>query len=188
MKMGHFEKVFRSKAAQVSGALTVAIPGAIPSPTILPMPILEVRIGYDRLKDSILVTVMADTGAQTCCAGPDLLHRLNLKYKDLSRGIQLSDFANRKVESLGAYWCEIQVGGKSARDVVHFTNSANRCILSLAVYKKLGLVHEEFSLPITSLASSATHSTAKDAPATVMHSGPDIHTVGRKQHSMSTSH
>ena len=105
--MGHFEKTCRGEATQISGALLMAATGGTPSPTVLPMPTLEVKIRHKRLKQSILVTVVADTGTQTSCAGPDLLHMLNLKHRDLSRSVQLRDFANRKVDSLGEYWSKI---------------------------------------------------------------------------------
>ena len=113
---------------QVSGALVMAAAGA-PTPTTLPQPTLQVHIGHDKLNQAILVTAVANNGAQASVAGVDLMHKLNLKQTDLRRKVQLRDVANHRVKSFGYYWCKIKVGDSSTHDLIHFVEDAKRCYL-----------------------------------------------------------
>ena len=64
----------------------------VPSPTALPQPTIEVRIGHNTFKQGILLTAIADTEAQTSYVGPDLMHMLNLKQRELSKSVQEGQF------------------------------------------------------------------------------------------------
>ena len=77
--MGHFERVCLKKyphllERKVSSVLVVG--ANIKTP---PQPAVLVKISHSNLPQAIQVKAVADTGAQVCVAGPELLRILKLK-------------------------------------------------------------------------------------------------------------
>ena len=158
----------RQQQTPVSGALTLAAAG---TPTALPQPTLAVRICHDRLQHGIVVNAIADTGAQVCVAGPELLEQLCLKPTQLYHHAQLRDVADRTLKPYGSFKCSIQLGNRHAIQDIFFIKSAKACYLSLAVCKQLGLVHQNFPSPIVTIASMTLDSTPTNStPTNNMHS------------------
>ena len=120
--------------------------------------------------------VVADTGAQVCVAGPELLRILKLKPSQLQHRTGLRDVANRIPTPLGSFTCNIELNKKTVTQDIYFIKSAKGCYISLSVCKKLGIVHQNFPLPMTTVASVELTTTAPvNTPGKTpqpLHSGP----------------
>ena len=179
-KVGHYERMCRSKLSggKVSGAVMVAASNSAtpPQPTIL------VNISHSTLPQAIKVNANADTGAQVCVAGTELLNKLHLKPSKLNHRTGLRDVANRALTPLGSFTCEIELNNRTITQDIYFVRSAKGCYLSLSACKKFGLVNESFPQPMTTTTVAPVEFTA--APPLVMptkatqppHSGPPENT------------
>ena len=145
-----------------AGAITVA--ANIKSD---PQPTLAVRISHKNLCQPIQIIAVADTGAQVCTASVQVMKQLGLTPTKLHRCSALRDVANRVIQPLGSFMCDITVGNNTVRHDIYFLESAKSCYLSLKTCKQLGLVHKDFPAPLPTTASVVSAPT----PSVKTHSG-----------------
>ena len=81
------------------------------------------------------------------------MKKLGLKASRLQKYIAFKDVANRTIQPLGSFLCDITVSNKNIKTDIYFLESAKSCYLSLKMCKQLGLVHKEFPLPLPTIAS-----------------------------------
>ncbi len=94
--------------------------------------------------------MVADTGCQSCIAGPDIIGTLGLRKSDLMKTKNLMRAVNRsKVELLGLILVKFsgQDGAnvvRSTKQVVYVTDSCKGVYLSREACEQLGLISEIF--------------------------------------------
>lgn len=145
LKMGHFKKCCRAKAASrkdvavVTGAVTAAASQLSSHPRV------EVKVtrGTHGIGPTSVLAV-ADTGAMVCVAGAALMSKLQLCTDELRKCRDLRDVADMRVQCLGSATCHISSGDRSTQQNVYFVRSAKDLYLSLGACKGLGLVPEDF--------------------------------------------
>ena len=111
---------------------------------------------------TITFNAMADTGCQSCLAGPSLLQSLNLQKKHLIPvNMKMTAANNRGIEIIGAL--PLRLSGVSAtgsaistRQMVYFTPATNRLFLSKHACSSLGLISDKFPTIGESLGISNT--------------------------------
>ena len=121
-----------------SGAVTVAGAARRPQPTI------RVSIQCVISSRKCTVAAVADTGAQVCVGGRELLNSLSLKPAHLERWAGLRDIADLPLQMLGCAVCTISFGGCTSQQRVCFINTARNFYLSLSACIDLGLVPQGF--------------------------------------------
>ncbi|KAK3882766.1 hypothetical protein Pcinc_012875 [Petrolisthes cinctipes] len=139
-----------AETVHMSGAVWVAGTSPCPQPT------LQVTVTSDRRK-RVTCTVMAvaDTGAQVCVGGKELLTALSLQPVQLKHRAGLRDVADMPLQLLGSAVCTITHGGHSIRQEVCFVSSARHLYLSLTASVELGLVPRGFPNNLQVVASIA---------------------------------
>ena len=87
-------------------------------------------------------TAKADTGCQSCLAGPSLLSSLHLSENELV----MHSASGNNLPILGAALLRIrvQLTGIETRQIVYFSSMATKLYLSLATCADLGLIPKEF--------------------------------------------
>ncbi|KAK4313454.1 hypothetical protein Pmani_015211 [Petrolisthes manimaculis] len=151
-KKGHLKKVCKSvKTGEevMISSVEVGAASLLPEPTVIVMVTAKVSSAVQK------VDAIADTGAQVCVAGPNLLSVLDLKPAQLLRRAGIRDLAKIPLTSLGAAVCRISVGECSTVQEVYFIKSVERMYLSLTACKELGIVHPDFPKPVPMVAGVA---------------------------------
>ena len=98
---------------------------------------------------NLATTAMADTGCQSCLAGPSLLSKLRLTASDLiPANLIMHSASGTNMPILGAAILRIRAKptGPETRQMVYFSEIANKLYLSLATCADLGLIHKDFPL------------------------------------------
>ncbi len=91
------------------------------------------------------VEALADTGAQVCTAGPDLLQVLGMDESLLiTTNMSVRGLTQSSVTLLGAAFLEISAQGISTRQIVYIAREARCLILSETALKCLGVLPPEF--------------------------------------------
>ena len=96
---------------------------------------------------NLVTTAMADTGCQSCLAGPGLLSRLRLTASDLIPvHLIMHSASGTNMPIMGAAIIRIRVNptGPETRQMVYFSEIANKLYLSLATCPDLGLISKDF--------------------------------------------
>ena len=125
---------------------------------------------------NLVTTAMADTGCQSCLAGPGLLSRLRLTASDLIPvNLIMHSASGTNMPIMGAAIIRIRVNptGPETRQMVYFSEIANKLYLSLATCADLGLIPKDFPRS-TPMSPSENGKTARAAPGTP---------PGQRQHS-----
>ena len=160
-KKGHVKKVCWSARKQDIVASSVTVGGM----AVLPEPILQVSVTPQLGGAETAVMAVADTGAQVCVAGPNLMSSLGLRPALLQRRAGIRDLAKIPLSSLGAATCRISLPGHTTVQDVHFVKNVERLYLSCTTCKDLGLVHQDFPKPPTLIAGAEVmDSGANDVP------------------------
>ena len=121
----------------------------------------------------LAVTGMADTGCQSCLAGPSLLTALRLSPADLIPvNLRMRSASGTKLPILGAALLRIktQRTGVETRQMVYFSPIASTLYLSLATCTDLGLIPRDFPLS-TPMPPSGDDKATRAAPGPVT---PDL--------------
>ena len=121
---------------------------------------------------------LADTGAQICTGGSDLLSALEIDVSFLVlTGMSVSGITNSKATILGALFLEISSNGRCTRQLVYIVSEARSLILSEKALKDLGVIPQNFPCagmfgPANDAEKSAVVSTVKppDTPSKVKNS------------------
>ena len=95
----------------------------------------------------LTTTAMADTGCQSCLAGPSLMSSLHLSENELIPvSLVMHSASGTNLPILGAALLRIraQLTGIETRQMVYFSNMATKLYLSLATCADLGLIPKEF--------------------------------------------
>ena len=91
------------------------------------------------------ISSLADTGAQICTAGSDLLSTLKIDKDFLvSTGMSVTGITNSPVTVLGALFLEVSSNGRSTRQIVYIASGARSLILSEKALKDLGVLPKDF--------------------------------------------
>ena len=96
---------------------------------------------------NLATTAMADTGCQSCLAGPTLLSDLHLSATDLiPANLIMHSASGTNLPIMGAALLRIkaQPTGIETRQMVYFSPIANKLYLSLATCTDLGLIPRDF--------------------------------------------
>ena len=110
------------------------------------------HLGHDisaKTKPAV-VSVMADTGCQSCLTGINVAHSLGLKKKDLIQVTLKMNAANKKaIGILGAFLVTITGkddtgGNRSTKQMVYVTEDNDRMFLNKEACIKLGLISDQF--------------------------------------------
>ena len=149
-KKGHMKKVCWSSRKQDMAVNSVTVG----STTVSPEPLLQVSVTPQLGGTELAVIAVADTGAQVCVAGPNLMSSLGLRPALLQRRAGIRDLAKIPLSSLGAATCRISLPGLTTVQDVHFVKNVERLYLSCATCKDLGLVHQDFPQPPTLIAGA----------------------------------
>ena len=128
-----------------------------------PQPILDILVSTHREdyqshghtlrkeKRNLATTALADTGCQSCLAGPALQKGLCLSAQDLiPTSLSMNSASGHPLPILGAALIRLTLGssGRSTRQMVYFSPKATKLYLSLATCTDLGLIGSQFSLGI----------------------------------------
>ena len=88
---------------------------------------------------------LADTGAQICTAGTDLLVTMGIEVDFLvPTRMGVKGVASSKVSVLGALFLEISAGGRVTQQLVYIARGARQLILSEKALMDLGVIPESF--------------------------------------------
>ena len=104
-----------------------------------------------REKRNLATTALADTGCQSCLAGPALQKELGLETQDLiPASLSMSSASGHPLPILGAALIRLELknSGRSTRQMIYFSTKATKLYLSLATCMDLGLIGSQFSLGI----------------------------------------
>ena len=126
-----------------------------------PQPILDILVSTHREdyqshghtlrkeKRNLATTALADTGCQSCLAGPALQKGLCLSAQDLiPTSLSMNSASGHPLPILGAALIRLTLGssGRSTRQMVYFSPKTTKLYLSLATCTDLGLIGSQFSL------------------------------------------
>ena len=113
--------------------------------------LLEVHARYGKLLQGkkrprpIDTPGLADTGAQICTGGSDLLSALGIDASFLVlTGMSVSGIGSSRVHVLGALFLEVSSNGRCTRQIVYIASKARQLILSEKALKDLGVIPENF--------------------------------------------
>ncbi len=116
-----------------------------------------------RERHNLSTTALADTGCQSCLAGPLLLSNLNLRRSDLIPACLAMKFASgNSLPIMGAALLRVKFRQRDTRQMVYFSPLASKLYLSLSTCQDLGLVSSAFPLSTAAASSKETpleHST-----------------------------
>ena len=99
----------------------------------------------DQEKPSHVVDGLADTGAQVCTAGSDLLTVFNVSEDDLVPTILgVKGVTHSPVTVLGALFLEVSASGMRTKQIVYICRGARSLILSEKALKDLGVLPANF--------------------------------------------
>ena len=102
-------------------------------------------------KRNLATTALADTGCQSCLAGPALQKGLCLSAQDLiPTSLSMSSASGHPLPILGAALVRLKLesSGRSTRQMVYFSPKATKLYLSLATCTDLGIIGRQFPLDI----------------------------------------
>ena len=106
---------------------------------------------------NVLTNAIADSGCQTCTAGPGLLQKLKCPYAYLVKTKhRIVGITNAPLDIIGTLFLRITLGGQSSYQMVYISKNCQGFYLSQTAMKDLGIVSESF--PNNSSASSAKSS------------------------------
>ena len=164
-KVGHLARV--CKAAVVRGEKSSVSGVTVGSATTSEeQPLLQVKVSHDTGEVARSVMAVADTGAQVCVAGPDLMASLGLQPAMLRRRAGLRDLAKIQLPCLGTAQCHIALPDRSTMREVYFVKSVERLYLSKAACVELGLVPPDFPRPLPLVAAVRGMVSPADVPPT----------------------
>ena len=107
-----------------------------------------------RERHNLSTTALADTGCQSCLAGPLLLSSLNLRRSDLIPAcLAMKSASGDSLPIMGAALLRVKFRQRETRQMVYFSPLASKLYLSLSTCQDLGLISAAFPL-ITAAASS----------------------------------
>ncbi|XP_057299519.1 uncharacterized protein LOC130630139 [Hydractinia symbiolongicarpus] len=105
------------------------------------------------------VSAIADTGAQTCTAGIELLSQLNCSKNALIKTRhRLRAVNNNDISIKGAIIADITVGTSTTTEIVYLCDKVKGFFLSKTALKKLNIVHSTFPEQIATSQLNATDS------------------------------
>ena len=116
----------------------------------------------------LATTAMADTGCQSCLAGPSLLSGLRLTASDLIPvNLVMYSASGTNLRILGAAILRIRAHptGPETRQMVYFSEIANKLYLSMATCADLGLIPQDFPLN-TPMSPTGNGKATRAAPGT----------------------
>ena len=118
---------------------------------------------------NLATTAMADTGCQSCLAGPSLLSDLHLSSTDLIPvNLLMHSASGTNLPIMGAALLRIKArpSGTETRQMVYFSPIANKLYLSLATCEDLELLPRDFpfSTPMPPSGNGKTPRAARDPP------------------------
>ena len=88
---------------------------------------------------------LADTGAQVCTAGPDLLTSLHIDREILiPTKLEVKGITHLPITMLGALFLEISANGMHTKQIVYIAREARSLILSETALKDLGALPPDF--------------------------------------------
>ena len=110
------------------------------------------KFGYQRKikPSSSNVKVMADTGCQSCLAGVDILHKLNICTSDLiPTNMRMAAANKRPINILGAIIVSFKgkdIDGKilESRQMMYITDNTEKIFLSKEACRDLGIISHKF--------------------------------------------
>ena len=98
-----------------------------------------------RRPKSVKTEGLADTGAQVCTAGPNLLSRFNVDPSFLiPTKLEVKGITHYPVTMLGALFLEVSSTGMRTRQIVYIAREARSLILSETALKHLGVIPANF--------------------------------------------
>ena len=120
-----------------------------PSPFINLKVTLNAKLGQSIKMDleprTVLVTAVADTGAQTTTAGEDILMKLGCNHNSLLRSKHsLRAINNYSLPIKGALIVTISLGGETCLETIYICPKVKRLYISQASFKKLRLIFKIF--------------------------------------------
>ena len=88
---------------------------------------------------------LADTGAQVCTGGPDLLTNLHVEKSILiPTKLEVKGITHSPVTMLGALFLEVSSNGMCTKQIVYIAREARSLILSETALKDLGVLPPDF--------------------------------------------
>ena len=116
-----------------------------------------------RERHNLSTTALADTGCQSCLAGPLLLNNLNLRRSDLIPAcLAMKSASGNSLPIMGTAPAASEFRQRETRQMVYFSPLASKLYLSLSTCQDLGLVSSAFPLSTAAASSKETppeHST-----------------------------
>ena len=107
-----------------------------------------VALGFDLNpagKHSAVIPALADTGCQSCLAGPTMLRRLGLRSSDLIPvTMQMHTVTNLGIKIIGAAVLRISAHGRGTRQLVYITDQNDKLLLSREACTDLGIIPASF--------------------------------------------
>ena len=111
-------------------------------------------------KRNLATTALADTGCQSCLAGPALQKGLCLSAQDLiPTSLSMSSASGHPLPILGAALIRLKLesSGRSTQQMVYFSPKATKLYLSLATCTDLGIIGRQFPLDIPAAKQPIQH-------------------------------
>ena len=163
-KIGHFAKVCRSYKSQGRPQASVdSVSGVTVGAAVLDeQPLIQVEVSA-RTGAAVMVKAVADTGAQVCVAGSDLMSSLGLRPAMMNRQAGLRDLAKIPLKCWGSAPCNIKLPDRATVQEVSFAHGVEGLYLSKSACVGLGLVRPDFPNPLP-LVAGVVARTADVAP------------------------
>ena len=103
----------------------------------------------------ILTEAIADSGCQTCTAGPELLNKLKCPRAYLVKTKhKIVGITHAPLDILGTLFLRITYGGRSSSQMVYVSKNCKGFYLSQTAMKDLGIVSESFPNSISASTES----------------------------------
>ena len=101
-----------------------------------------------QIRNGISVNACADTGAQTCASGPDLLKALNIDEKYLiPTSHKIVGVTQSHMDIMGVLLVRIQAAGRESQQVVYISRNIKGFFLSEQTQIDLGILSPQYPAP-----------------------------------------
>ena len=126
--------------------------------------ILGKKWSHNRPKNCGVASVIADSGAQTCTSGPEILSTLNCPASYMLKTHHpINGITGDSLDVMGALLLKLEMEGRETRVVMYICRNASGIFLSQTALKQLGVLPLDFPAA-DSFPASTSHCDATAAP------------------------
>ena len=104
-----------------------------------------------------IITAIADTGAQTCACGPDVLRKLGISESVLvPTSHSISGVTSSSVDITGVLFAALNANGKTSKQVIYVARNITGLFISMAALQELNCIPATFPTPEISTLNIST--------------------------------